>query len=67
MRLLDQLELVEPLEPFWFTGAEGTKVEGFIVRPPGFDPAKKYPVKFLMHGGPQTAWGDAGAIGGTGS
>ena len=46
-------------ESFWFTGAEGTKVEGFILRPPGFDPAKKYPVKFVMHGGPQTAWGDA--------
>ena len=30
-----------------------------MVRPPEFDPAKKYPVKFLMHGGPQTAWGDA--------
>jgi dipeptidyl aminopeptidase/acylaminoacyl peptidase len=56
--LLSQLEL-HPLESFWFTGAEGTKVEGFIMRPPGFDPAKKYPVKFLMHGGPQTAWGDA--------
>jgi dipeptidyl aminopeptidase/acylaminoacyl peptidase len=50
---------VPKVEPFWFTGAEGTKVEGFILRPPGFDPAKKYPVKFLMHGGPQTAWGDA--------
>jgi len=47
------------MESFWFTGAEGTKVQGFILRPPGFDPAKKYPVKFLMHGGPQTAWGDA--------
>ncbi len=34
-------------------------MEGFIVRPPKFDPTKKYPVKFLMHGGPQTAWGDA--------
>ncbi|HXE09037.1 MAG TPA: prolyl oligopeptidase family serine peptidase [Acidobacteriaceae bacterium] len=44
---------------FWFTGAEGTKVEGFLLKPPGFDPAKKYPVKFLLHGGPQTAWGDA--------
>ena len=30
-----------------------------MMQPPGFDPAKKYPVKFLMHGGPQTAWGDA--------
>jgi dipeptidyl aminopeptidase/acylaminoacyl peptidase len=56
--VLSQLELPK-MESFWFTGAEGTKVEGFILRPPGFDPAKKYPVKFLMHGGPQTAWGDA--------
>jgi dipeptidyl aminopeptidase/acylaminoacyl peptidase len=56
--LLSQLDLY-PLESFWLTGAEGTKVEGFIMRPPGFDPANKYPVKFLMHGGPQTAWGDA--------
>jgi len=30
-----------------------------VVRPPHFDPAKKYPVKFLMHGGPQGNWGDA--------
>jgi dipeptidyl aminopeptidase/acylaminoacyl peptidase len=48
-----------PAESYWFTGAAGTKVQGFIVRPPNFDPAKKYPLKFLMHGGPQTAWGDA--------
>ena len=56
--LLSQLELA-PLESYWFTGAEGIKVEGFIVRPPNFDPKKKYPVKFLIHGGPQGAWGDA--------
>ena len=47
------------LEAFWFAGAEGTKVEGFILRPPGFDAGKKYPVKFVMHGGPQTALGDS--------
>jgi dipeptidyl aminopeptidase/acylaminoacyl peptidase len=56
--LISELELPK-LEPFWFAGAGGTKVQGFVVKPPGFDPAKKYPVKFLMHGGPQTAWGDA--------
>jgi dipeptidyl aminopeptidase/acylaminoacyl peptidase len=55
LRTLD----VSSLEHFWFTGAANTRTEGFIVRPPNFDPAKKYPVKFLMHGGPQTAWGDA--------
>jgi dipeptidyl aminopeptidase/acylaminoacyl peptidase len=57
-RVLENLTLAK-LEPFWFAGAEETKVQGFLLKPPNFDPAKKYPVKFLMHGGPQTAWGDA--------
>ena len=48
----------QPAEPFWFTGAGGTKVEGFLVKPPAFDPQKKYPMKFLIHGGPQGAWGN---------
>jgi dipeptidyl aminopeptidase/acylaminoacyl peptidase len=47
------------LEDFWFTAADKTKVQGFLVKPPGFDPSKKYPVKFLIHGGPQGAWGDS--------
>jgi len=49
---------MSPLESFWFTGAHGDKVEGFLVKPPNFDSNKKYPVKFLIHGGPQGAWGD---------
>ena len=53
-----QLSLTK-LESFWFPGANGTKVEGFLIKPPNFDPAKKYPLKFLIHGGPQGAWGDA--------
>jgi dipeptidyl aminopeptidase/acylaminoacyl peptidase len=55
--VLSQLAM-SPLESFWFTGAHGDKVEGFLVKPPSFDPSKKYPVKFLIHGGPQGAWGD---------
>ncbi len=49
---------MSPLESFWFTGAHGDKVQGFLVKPPNFDATKKYPVKFLIHGGPQGAWGD---------
>jgi len=56
--LLAQLELPKQ-ESFWFTAADKTKVQGFLIRPPNFDPAKKYPVKFLIHGGPQGAWGDS--------
>ena len=33
-------------------------MQGFLVKPPNFDANKKYPVKFLIHGGPQGAWGD---------
>jgi len=49
---------MQPLEPFWFTGSQKHKVQGFLVKPPNFDPKKKYPVKFLIHGGPQGMWGD---------
>jgi dipeptidyl aminopeptidase/acylaminoacyl peptidase len=55
--LLSQIAM-QPVEPFWFTGAANTKVEGFILKPPNFDASKKYPVKFIIHGGPQTMWGD---------
>ena len=46
------------LEPFWFTGANNDKVQGFLVKPPNFDPSKKYPVKFIIHGGPEVPLGD---------
>jgi len=49
---------MSPLVSFWFEGAKGDKVQGFLVKPPNFDPTKKYPVKFLIHGGPEGAWGD---------
>ncbi len=56
--LLSQIDQ-QKMESYWFTAKDGTKLQGFIIRPPGFDAAKKYPVKFLIHGGPQGAWGDS--------
>jgi dipeptidyl aminopeptidase/acylaminoacyl peptidase len=55
--LLSQIDM-QPLESFTFKGANSGDVHGFLLKPPGFDPAKKYPVKFLIHGGPQGAWGN---------
>jgi len=55
--LIAQLELPE-MDDFWFKAKDGVKVQGFLIRPPAFDASKKYPVKFLIHGGPQGAWGD---------
>jgi dipeptidyl aminopeptidase/acylaminoacyl peptidase len=45
-------------EGFTFKGADGDEVSGWLVKPPGFDSKKKYPVVFLIHGGPQSAWHD---------
>ncbi len=56
--LFSQLDLSR-LESFTFPGANSTPVQGFLIRPPNFDPSRKYPLKFLIHGGPQGAWGDA--------
>jgi dipeptidyl aminopeptidase/acylaminoacyl peptidase len=40
-------------------GAGGTQIQYWLIKPPAFDPSRKYPVVFLIHGGPQGAWGDA--------
>jgi dipeptidyl aminopeptidase/acylaminoacyl peptidase len=49
---------MQPVESFWFAGAGGAKVQGFLLKPPRFSKDEKYPVKFLIHGGPQGQWGD---------
>ena len=56
--LLSQIDM-QPLESFTFKGAANDDVQGFLVKPPGFDANKKYPLKFLIHGGPQGAWGNS--------
>jgi dipeptidyl aminopeptidase/acylaminoacyl peptidase len=55
--LMSELDLPRA-EAFSFEGAGGDRVAGWVVKPPGFDPSKKYPVVFLIHGGPQGAWHD---------
>jgi dipeptidyl aminopeptidase/acylaminoacyl peptidase len=55
--LLSQIDM-QPLESFTFKGANNDDVQGFMIKPAGFDPNKKYPLKFLIHGGPQGAWGN---------
>lgn len=45
-------------EQFSFKGWKGETVYGYVVKPVDFDPAKKYPVAFLIHGGPQGSFGN---------
>ena len=40
-----------------FTGADGWTIEGWLMKPLGFDPAKKWPLVLEIHGGPHTAYG----------
>ena len=41
------------------TGAAGTSIQYWLLKPPNFDPSRKYPAVFLIHGGPQGDWGDS--------
>ncbi len=52
-----QLDL-PAIEHFWFTSSRGKRIHSFVVRPPGFDPSKKYPLFVVIHGGPHGMWRD---------
>ena len=45
-------------EAFTFEGWNGERVHAYVVKPVDFDPARKYPVAFLIHGGPQGSFGN---------
>jgi dipeptidyl aminopeptidase/acylaminoacyl peptidase len=45
-------------EPFAFSGAQGETVHAWLVKPVDFEPGRKYPVAFLIHGGPQGSFGN---------
>jgi len=49
--ILDFIEL-GAVEEVWYKSKDGTKIQGWIVKPPQFDPNKKYPLVLRIHGGP---------------
>lgn len=55
--LLAKLQLY-PGEEFWFKGARGAKVQGFVIKPPQYEEGKKFPVLLIIHGGPQVPFVD---------
>ncbi|MBS1809551.1 MAG: S9 family peptidase [Acidobacteria bacterium] len=54
--LFSQLNLTHP-EEIWYTSFDGKRVQGWIQKPPNFDPNKKYPFILEIHGGPHSAYG----------
>jgi dipeptidyl aminopeptidase/acylaminoacyl peptidase len=55
-KLWGELTLTEP-EEIWYSSFDGKKIEGWLQRPPDFDPSKKYPLIINIHGGPHSAYG----------
>ncbi|MCB0162325.1 MAG: S9 family peptidase, partial [Caldilineaceae bacterium] len=45
------------VEEVWFEGRDGHPLQGWIMTPPDFDPAKRYPAILEIHGGPQLQYG----------
>lgn len=55
--LFRRVEIVAP-EEFWVTSGSA-KVQGWVLKPPGFDPRRRYPAILEIHGGPHTQYGYA--------
>jgi dipeptidyl aminopeptidase/acylaminoacyl peptidase len=54
--LLDSLDL-GLVETHWIDGPAGNRLQGWIIKPPGFDPSRHYPSILEIHGGPLTQYG----------
>jgi dipeptidyl aminopeptidase/acylaminoacyl peptidase len=54
--LFSELDVPAP-EEIWFPSFDGRRIQGWILKPPAFDPAKKYPLVLQIHGGPHSAYG----------
>ena len=55
--LFNGLTIPEP-EEIWYTSFDGKKIQGWILKPPAFDPTKRYPLILQIHGGPHSAYGN---------
>ena len=55
--LFGELKMTEA-EEIWYASFDGKKIQGWILKPPDFDPQKKYPLVLQIHGGPHSAYGN---------
>ncbi len=59
--LNDQLlyeRAISPVESFWILRPQGDSIQAFVIKPPDFDPEKKYPLILNIHGGPEGMYGE---------
>lgn len=55
--LIGTLRVAEP-EHFTYEGEDGWPMDGWVVKPPDFEPGKRYPAILRIHGGPHSTYGD---------
>jgi dipeptidyl aminopeptidase/acylaminoacyl peptidase len=55
--LLAQVALI-PADTFWYTGVGGLRVQGWLMRPYGHAPGRRYPLVLSIHGGPHSSYGN---------
>lgn len=48
---------VMPVEEVWYAAPDGVEIQGWLIKPPGFDPARTFPLAVEIHGGPHVMWG----------
>jgi len=56
--LLDEVDF-RPMEEVYVDSPSGSRIQVLLVKPHGFDPAKRYPAIVNVHGGPQMQWADS--------
>jgi len=54
--MLQDVKLGE-VEEIWYSSADSLRIQGWIIKPPGFDPKRKYPLMLSIHGGPHGMYG----------
>jgi dipeptidyl aminopeptidase/acylaminoacyl peptidase len=55
--LMGQREMSRVERMVWPSSHDGLEIEGWVMKPPGFDPEKQYPMILEIHGGPHSAYG----------
>lgn len=45
------------IEEIWYPSVDGTRIQGWIIKPPAFDKNRKYPLMLSIHGGPHSMYG----------
>jgi dipeptidyl aminopeptidase/acylaminoacyl peptidase len=60
--LLGRRQLGEVEELWYESSVDGRPIHGWIIKPPGFDPARRYPLVLEIHGGPHANYGPRFAV-----